>query len=115
MFFCAADELADFHPSSHAPCTACTARTATGERMIRALYGQAQALPASIFELGISPYINASIVMSVLLYFPSDVFEFAWLKRLKEARKEGKSVSTVVLLGSVGQYNWAVLGSITGQ
>ena len=66
--------------------------------MIRALYGQAQALPASIFELGISPYINASIIMSVLLYFPADIFEFAWLKRLKEARKEGRSVSTAVLL-----------------
>ena len=61
--------------------------------MIRALYGQAQALPASLFNLGISPYINASIVVTVLLVLPAEIFTFQWLARLKEARKEGKSVS----------------------
>ncbi len=35
-----------------------------GERLIRALYGQAGSLPASLFDLGISPYINASIIVS---------------------------------------------------
>ena len=64
-----------------------------GERLIRALYGQAQALPASLFNLGISPYINASIVVTVLLVLPAEIFTFQWLARLKEARKEGKSVS----------------------
>ncbi len=47
--------------------------TVTGQRLMRALYGQAQALPASLFELGISPYVNASIAISMLLAVP-DVF-----------------------------------------
>jgi preprotein translocase subunit SecY len=63
--------------------------------LIRALYGQAQALPASLFNLGISPYINASIVITVLLVLPAEIFTFQWLARLKEARKEGKSVSSL--------------------
>jgi hypothetical protein len=37
---------------------------------MRALYGQAAALPASLFELGISPHINASILISMLLCMP---------------------------------------------
>ena len=68
--------------------------SSAGERMIRALYGQAQALPASIFDLGISPYINASIIMSMLLFIPPELAVHSqWITRLKEARKEGKNVS----------------------
>jgi hypothetical protein len=37
---------------------------------MRALYGQAAALPASLFELGISPQINASILISMVLSMP---------------------------------------------
>ncbi|KAG1665642.1 hypothetical protein FOA52_011236 [Chlamydomonas sp. UWO 241] len=62
-----------------------------GERMIRALYGQAQALPASLFDLGISPYINASIVITVLMVLPKELFSWQWLAQLKESRKEGKA------------------------
>ena len=58
------------------------------------MYGQAQALPASLFNLGISPYINASIVMTILLVLPAEIISFPWLTRLKESRKEGKSVSS---------------------
>jgi preprotein translocase subunit SecY len=61
--------------------------------MMRALYGQAQALPASLFELGISPHINASIIVSLLLLLPKDLLPFPWAARLREARKEGKGVS----------------------
>lgn len=61
--------------------------------MMRALYGQAQALPASLFELGISPHINASIVITMLLLLPKDLLPFPWAARLREARKEGKGVS----------------------
>ena len=69
------------------------ALASAGDRLIRALYGQAQALPASLFNMGISPYINASIVMTILLVMPKELFGFQWIERLKEARKEGKSVS----------------------
>lgn len=62
--------------------------------MMRALYGQAQALPASLFELGISPHINASIIITILLLLPKDLLPFPWADRLREARKEGKGVST---------------------
>jgi preprotein translocase subunit SecY len=61
--------------------------------MMRALYGQAQALPASLFELGISPHINASIIVSLLLILPKELLPFPWAARLREARKEGKGVS----------------------
>jgi hypothetical protein len=60
---------------------------------MRALYGQAQALPASLFELGISPHINASIIVSLLLILPKEVLPSPWAARLREARKEGKGVS----------------------
>ncbi|KAF6257493.1 pre protein translocase secY subunit [Scenedesmus sp. NREL 46B-D3] len=67
-----------------------------GERMMRALYGQAQALPASLFELGISPHINASIIVSMLLILPKDVLPFPWAARLREARKEGKGGEALI-------------------
>lgn len=60
---------------------------------MRALYGQAQALPASLFELGISPHINASIIVTVLLMLSKDLLPFSWANRLRDARKEGKAVS----------------------
>lgn len=66
---------------------------------MRALYGQAQALPASLFELGISPHINASIIITILLLLPKDLLPFPWADRLREARKEGKGVSGSVLAG----------------
>lgn len=37
---------------------------------MKALYGQAAALPGSLAELGISPSINASIIVTVVLAFP---------------------------------------------
>ena len=60
---------------------------------MRAIYGQASQLPASLFDLGISPNINASILVSILLLLPKELVE-GWqpLDRLREARKEGKSV-----------------------
>lgn len=61
--------------------------------MLRALYGQAQALPASLFDLGISPHINASIMIAMMLLLPKDLLPFPWAERLREARKEGKGVS----------------------
>ena len=61
-----------------------------GERLIRALYGQVHALPASLFDLGISPFINASIIMVILLVMPNDVLKFQWLGNLQEAKKQGK-------------------------
>jgi hypothetical protein len=61
--------------------------------MMRALYGQAQALPASLFDLGISPHINASILITLVLLLPKDMLPFKWADRLREARKEGKGVS----------------------
>ncbi len=65
-----------------------------GERMIRVLCGQATALPASLFDLGISPTINASIVMGIVFMLPPDMLAlWPWLRRLADARKEGKSVS----------------------
>jgi hypothetical protein len=64
----------------------------TGERIMRAIYGQASELPASLFDLGISPYINASILVTILLLLPKDLIEWQPLDRLREARKEGKSV-----------------------
>jgi hypothetical protein len=59
---------------------------------MRAIYGQASELPASLFDLGISPYINASILVTILLLLPKDLIEWQPLDRLREARKEGKSV-----------------------
>ena len=61
---------------------------------MRAIYGQASELPASLFDLGISPHINASILVSILLLLPKELVEWQPLDRLREARKEGKSVST---------------------
>jgi preprotein translocase subunit SecY len=61
-----------------------------GERMLRALYGQAGELPASLFDLGIGPHINASIVLMVVLLLPKDLLPYAWAQRLRDARKEGK-------------------------
>jgi hypothetical protein len=69
------------------------ARVPAGERMLRALYGQSQALPASLFDMGISPHINASIIIMVVLLLPKDLLPFPWADRLREARKEGKGVS----------------------
>jgi len=60
---------------------------------MRALYGQAQALPASLFDLGISSHINASIIITMLLILPKDLLPFRWANRLRDARKEGKGVS----------------------
>lgn len=59
---------------------------------MRAIYGQASELPASLFDLGISPHINASILVSILLLLPKEIVEWQPLDRLREARKEGKSV-----------------------
>jgi len=58
--------------------------------MMRALYGQAQALPASLFDLGISPHINASIIITMLLILPKDLLPFRWATRLRDARKEAR-------------------------
>lgn len=69
-----------------------------GERLIRALYGQVHALPASLFDLGISPFINASIVMLVLLFMPNDVLKLQWLGNLQEARKQGKGGDALISL-----------------
>jgi hypothetical protein len=71
---------------------------------MRALYGQAQALPASLFELGISPHINASIIVSLLLLLPKELLPFPWAARLREARKEGKGVSGVWLVRPMWQW-----------
>jgi len=60
---------------------------AEGGRMMRALYGQARELPASIFDLGIGPWINAQIIVTVLLSLPKDLLPFEWAERLREARK----------------------------
>jgi len=63
-----------------------------GERLVRALYGQATALPASLFDLGISPYINASIFVVMVLAIPDPALApIKSLMRLKEARKQGRS------------------------
>eukprot|EP00879_Flechtneria_rotunda_P019900 GHRR01020916.1.p1 GENE.GHRR01020916.1~~GHRR01020916.1.p1 ORF type:complete len:458 (+),score=125.90 GHRR01020916.1:187-1560(+) len=67
-----------------------------GERMMRALYGQAQALPASLFDLGISPHINASIIITMLLILPKELLPFPWANRLREARKEGKGGEALI-------------------
>lgn len=58
-----------------------------------ALYGQSKELPASLFDLGISPHINANIIIAILLILPKELVSFSWLDRLREARKEGKGVS----------------------
>lgn len=55
--------------------------------MIRALYGQAQELPASLFNLGIGPYINASIIVSVLLSMPKDLAPWEFVEKMRAARK----------------------------
>ncbi len=80
---------------SFVPLTTLRPSNAAGERIMRAIYGQASELPASLFDLGISPYINASILVSILLLLPKDLIEWQPLDRLREARKEGKSVSGV--------------------
>jgi hypothetical protein len=65
-----------------------------GESLIKALYGQANELPASLFDLGISPFINAQILMFVLLIIPEQLLpQTQWMTKLRQARKEGKSVS----------------------
>lgn len=68
-----------------------------GDRMVRALYGQTNELKASIFSLGISPHINASIFTMFAMIVPKDWLGFKWLERwaerLKESRREGKAVS----------------------
>lgn len=65
-----------------------------GESLIKALYGQANELPASLFDLGISPFINAQILMFVLLIIPEQLLpQTQWMSKLRQARKEGKSVS----------------------
>jgi preprotein translocase subunit SecY len=61
-----------------------------GERMLRALYGQAAELPASLFDLGIGPHISASIALMVVLLVPKELLPYAWAQRLRDARKEGK-------------------------
>eukprot|EP00198_Chlamydomonas_reinhardtii_P008179 XP_001697516.1 preprotein translocase secY subunit [Chlamydomonas reinhardtii] len=70
------------------------AATTAGERLIKALYGQAQDIPASLFDLGISPFVNASIVMAITLVLPQEVSTLpgmGWLGRLRDARKEGRT------------------------
>lgn len=66
----------------------------SGERIVAALYGQSKELPASLFDLGISPHINANIIIAILLILPKELVSFSWLDRLREARKEGKGVSS---------------------
>ncbi|MEW5305734.1 MAG: hypothetical protein WDW36_008253 [Sanguina aurantia] len=65
-----------------------------GEALIKALYGQARELPASIFDLGISPYISASILVTAALSLPPDIANLTpcahFLANLREMRKEGK-------------------------
>ncbi|KAG2483194.1 hypothetical protein HYH03_017929 [Edaphochlamys debaryana] len=71
----------------------------TGERLIKALYGQASDIPASLFDLGISPWINASILLSLLLVLPQEITTLPgmeWLGRLREARKEGRTGEAVL-------------------
>ncbi|KXZ41387.1 hypothetical protein GPECTOR_501g464 [Gonium pectorale] len=73
-----------------------------GERLIKALYGQAGDLPASLFDLGISPFVNASIVLAICLVLPAEAAELLplgigpWLGRLREARREGRSGEAVL-------------------
>lgn len=58
------------------------------------LHPQARDLPASIFDLGISPYISASILLTCALSIPPDIANLLpcaeMLSRLREMRKEGK-------------------------
>jgi hypothetical protein len=89
----------------HSPQSACPTHAASkhpiqatppppaGELLIKALYGQANELPASLFDLGISPFINASIIMFMLMVLPKEALpEAQWLTKLRQARKEGKQV-----------------------
>ncbi|KAG2455040.1 hypothetical protein HYH02_000865 [Chlamydomonas schloesseri] len=75
------------------------AAATAGERLIKALYGQAQDIPASLFDLGISPFVNASIVMAIALVLPPEVSQLpgmGWLGRLRDARKEGRTGEAVI-------------------
>ncbi|KAG2440274.1 hypothetical protein HXX76_004386 [Chlamydomonas incerta] len=75
------------------------AAATAGERLIKALYGQAQDIPASLFDLGISPFVNASIVMAIALVLPQEVSTLpgmGWLARLRDARKEGRTGEAVI-------------------
>ncbi|EFJ48697.1 hypothetical protein VOLCADRAFT_90455 [Volvox carteri f. nagariensis] len=70
-----------------------------GERLIKALYGQAQDIPASLFDLGISPFVNASILLAVALVLPQEMATLpglSWLSRLREARKEGRTGEALI-------------------
>lgn len=62
--------LADVSVYIHTRACLLACSSAAGARLVAALYGQARDIPASIFDLGISPYINASIVMQLLLVMP---------------------------------------------
>ncbi|GIL45355.1 hypothetical protein Vafri_2609 [Volvox africanus] len=76
-----------------------TAASTAGERLIKALYGQAQDIPASLFDLGISPFVNASILLAVALVLPQEVTTLpglGWLSRLREARKEGRTGEALI-------------------
>ena len=65
-----------------------------GTRLVRALYGQAQDLPASLYDLGLSPYITASILVGMLMVPQlAQGIPLQALQRMQEAKKEGKSVS----------------------
>lgn len=60
------------------------------DRLVRALYGQVGTLPASLFELGISPFIFASIFINVLIGMPKEAIPDSIIPGLREAKKEGK-------------------------
>jgi hypothetical protein len=60
---------------------------------VRALYGQAAALPASLFELGISPYINASIIITWILAMPEQLVSSWCLALHRHCRFDTSSCS----------------------
>lgn len=58
------------------------------------MYGQAQDLPASLFDLGLSPFLNASIMLAFLMMLPAGVAKLPYcgvLSRIQEARQEGRA------------------------
>ncbi|KAJ9510346.1 hypothetical protein QJQ45_015810 [Haematococcus lacustris] len=90
---------------AHLPASAAAATQ--GERLVKALYGQSQALPASLFELGISPLINASIAITMATSVP-DELAVGWLQRLKEARKEGGRTGQATITSYMNSLSLAV-------
>lgn len=49
------------------------ATSSEGAQLAKALYGQASAIPGCIAKLGVSPYVNASMVVAMLLAIPQQL------------------------------------------